>query len=122
MPFNKSTRNETARARVKRRLRSRIKGTSERPRLLVFKSAKHTYAHIIDDQAKKTLMGVSTLSPSLDLKGMRGLDKAAAVGKAIAEKAKASGIEKVVFDRNGYKYHGRVKAVAEAAREAGLNF
>jgi large subunit ribosomal protein L18 len=122
MPFDKSTRNESARTRVKRRLRSKIQGTAERPRLLVFKSAKHMYAHIIDDVANKTLLGISTLNPSLDLKEKRGLEKAAAIGKAIAEKAKAAGIEMVVFDRNGYKYHGRIKAVADGAREGGLNF
>lgn len=124
MPFNKRTNKEDNRSRVKLRIRSRVNGDAQRPRLTVFKSGKHIYAHLVDDVLNKTLMGVSSLNPAHkeELKDKRGLEKAAIIGRVIAEKAKAAGFEKVVFDRNGYKYHGRVKAVADGAREAGLNF
>lgn len=124
MPFNQRVSKEDKRGRVKRSIRSRISGTAERPRLTVFKSGKHIYAHIVDDVLNKTLMGVSTLNPGLkdDLKEQRGLDKATRIGKAIAEKAVAAGIDKVVFDRNGFRYHGRIKALADGAREGGLTF
>jgi large subunit ribosomal protein L18 len=110
-------------AREKRHnsLRKRVAGTAERPRLAVFRSAKHIYAQVIDDDQKKTLVSTS------DQKFEKGSDddkkaRAKKVGADIAAKCKAAGIEKVVFDRAGYKYHGRVSALAEGAREAGLKF
>ena len=113
------------RLRKKKRIRKVVSGTNERPRLAVFRSASNIYAQLIDDVANRTLAGVSTLTP--DLKGQvsktKGkVDGAKLVGKAIADKAKALKIETVVFDRGGYLYHGRVKAVAEGARENGLKF
>jgi len=109
-----------ARNRIKRRVRGKIQGTAECPRLSVFRSNKQIYAQIIDDRAGRTLAAAGSLGAD-EAKGAK-LDQAAAVGKMIAEKAKAAGIEKVVFDRNGYLYHGRVKTLAEAAREGGLKF
>lgn len=102
----------------------KITGTSERPRLAVFRSNSHIYAQLLNDLDGCTLATASTLSPELADHRRRGGTTAAAteVGKLIAEKAKAAGVQKVVFDRGGYLYHGRVKAVAEAAREAGLEF
>lgn len=114
----------TGRERRKLRIRNKIAGTEERPRLSVFRSAKHIYAQVVDDGAGKTLAAASTLSP--DLKGSLGeADKTEAakkVGALIAEICAKHSIDRVVFDRNGYLYHGRVKALAEAAREAGLKF
>ncbi|RMG82496.1 MAG: 50S ribosomal protein L18 [Bacteroidetes bacterium] len=107
------------RIKIKRRIRKKIHGTAERPRLSVYRSNKEIYAQLIDDVAQKVITGASSLK--LDKKGTK-TEVAAEVGKLIAEKAKAAGIEKVVFDRNGYLYHGRVKALADAAREAGLKF
>jgi large subunit ribosomal protein L18 len=109
-----------ARNRIKRRVRGKIQGTAECPRLSVFRSNKQIYAQIIDDRAGRTLAAAGSLGAD-EAKGAK-LDQAAAVGKIIAEKAKAAGIETVVFDRNGYLYHGRVKTLAEAAREGGLKF
>ncbi len=107
--------------RRNRRTRYRIKKLAgSRPRLSVFRSNKHIYAQIIDDRAGRTVAAAGSWGAD-DTKGPK-LDQAAAVGKMIAEKAKAAGIESVVFDRNGYLYHGRVKSLAEAAREAGLKF
>ncbi len=99
------------------RVRKAVNGTSERPRLVVFRSVKHIYAQIVDDVAQRTLLTVGD-------EGMNGTksERALAVGKSVAEKAKAAGIAKVVFDRAGYQYHGRVKAVADGAREGGLEF
>jgi large subunit ribosomal protein L18 len=114
------TKKTFARNRIKRRVRGKIQGTSECPRLSVFRSNKQIYAQIIDDRAGKTLAAAGSLGAD-EAKGPK-LDQAAAVGKMIAEKAKAAGIETVVFDRNGYLYHGRVKTLAEAAREGGLKF
>ncbi|MDA1336883.1 MAG: 50S ribosomal protein L18 [Bacteroidetes bacterium] len=114
------TKKTFARNRIKRRVRGKIHGTSECPRLSVFRSNKQIYAQIIDDRAGKTLAAAGSLGAD-EAKGPK-LDQAAAVGKMIAEKAKAAGIETVVFDRNGYLYHGRVKTLAEAAREGGLKF
>jgi len=104
------------------RIRKNISGTAERPRLNVYRSSKNIYAQIIDDANGTTLVAASTVEASL--KGTNGgnIDAASSVGKLIAEKAKEKGIETVVFDRGGYIYHGRVKALADAAREAGLNF
>ena len=106
------------------RLRKRLSGTPERPRLAVFRSHHHIYAQVIDDAAGNTLAAASTLDPDLrDQPPTSGkIDNATAVGTSIAKKSKDAGIERVVFDRGGYAYHGRVKALAEAAREAGLEF
>ncbi|MEO7096040.1 MAG: 50S ribosomal protein L18 [Polyangiales bacterium] len=112
------------RERRKLRIRKRISGNVERPRLSVFRSAKHIYAQVVDDTTGKTLAHASSLSK--ELKGKTDeLDKTAtakAVGKLIGEQCKAKKIGKIVFDRNGYIYHGRIKALADAAREAGLSF
>ena len=108
-----------ARLRRHRRVRGKISGTAARPRLDVFRSAKHIYAQLIDDEAGVTLAAASTLDK--DFNGYGGnIDAATEVGKNIAKKALAKGIEEVVFDRGGFVYHGRVKAVAEGAREGGL--
>ncbi|HEY9856900.1 MAG TPA: 50S ribosomal protein L18 [Stenomitos sp.] len=106
------------------RLRERISGTAERPRLAVFRSQQHIYAQIIDDVEGKTLASASTLDPELrsSLTNGRTVEAATAVGKAIAERAKTKGIESVVYDRGGFLYHGRIAALAEAAREGGLSF
>jgi large subunit ribosomal protein L18 len=118
---------EDRRDRIKLRLRKRIVGTSERPRLTVFRSQAHIYAQAIDDRAGQTLEAASSLDPSVR-EGMGGKTRsgnrlgAQAVGRAIAERLIAKGITEVVFDRNGFLYHGRVRAVADAAREAGLKF
>lgn len=109
------------RKRRKRRIRAKISGTKERPRLCVFRSNKHIYAQIIDDEAKKVLTGASDLELKEKPKGTK-TEIAYMVGQLIAQKAKKKKIKKVVFDRGGYKYHGRVKALAEAARKEGLVF
>jgi large subunit ribosomal protein L18 len=118
--------NPRAKARLKRkaRVRRRIHGTVERPRLSVFRSARHMYAQIIDDVSGQTLVSASTLSKDLaeKIKGKEKAEVANLVGQAIGTKAKEKGIAKVVFDRNGYLYHGRVKALSEGARKAGLDF
>ena len=113
----------TSRKKRKMRIRKRVIGTAERPRLSVFRSAKHIYAQVIDDIAGKTIASVSTLSK--DLKGNLEGDKtkaAVTVGTLVAELLKSKKVSKVVFDRNGYLFHGRVKALADAARKAGLDF
>jgi large subunit ribosomal protein L18 len=106
------------------RVRGRVSGTAARPRLCVFRAVRHIYAQIIDDLTGVTLAAASTLSKELrpELKRSWNKQAAQAVGKLIAEKAKAKGVTAVVFDRNGRRYHGRVKALAEAAREGGLKF
>ena len=106
------------------RLRKKISGTHERPRLCVRRSLHHLYAMLVDDSRGHTIAAASTLDESLrsQLSSKTNLAAAKAVGSAIAEKAKAAGISEVVFDRGGYKYHGRVRALADAAREAGLSF
>ena len=107
----------------KERIRKKVSGSTERPRLTIYKSARHMHAQIIDDSTGKTLVAASTLSK--ELKGKLEGDKkecAKKVGALLAEKAKAAKIEKVVFDRNGFPYHGRVAAIADAAREGGLQF
>ncbi|MBC8458655.1 MAG: 50S ribosomal protein L18 [Deltaproteobacteria bacterium] len=114
-----------ARLRRKKRVRKKIHGNSERPRLSVFRSSKHIYAQIIDDTTGRTLAEASSLSKDLSKKVLKiGGNKkgAASVGAAISERALKSGIKKVVFDRNGFLFHGRVKALSEAAREFGLEF
>jgi len=109
-----------AEKRVRRHLRVRktVQGTPERPRLVVKRSLKHIYAQIVDDAANRTILTVSDLTVGEGKKA----ERAAAVGKALAERAKEAGITRVVFDRAGYQYHGRVKAVADGAREGGLEF
>ncbi len=106
------------------RVRSKISGTAERPRLVVFRSLKHIYAQLVDDDRGVTLLGVSDGSEGVEAAGeTKGkVARGKAVGKLIAEKAKAAGFSRVVFDRAGYRYHGRVQAVAEGAREGGLEF
>ncbi len=119
---------EASRAELRRvrhkRIRKHITGTAERPRLCVFRSSRHIYAQIIDDQNGHTLVSASTLEEQLrdQVKGLKKTEQAAAVGRLIAERALEKGIKTVVFDRGGYKYHGRVKALADASREAGLEF
>ena len=111
------------RERRKRRVRKRIAGTQERPRLTVFRSHKNIYAQIIDDVAGHTLAAASSLRQRGELQGDGGNRSAArVVGRALAEQATQAGIKKVVFDRNGYPYHGRVRELADAAREGGLEF
>lgn len=112
------------RRRIHRRIRAKVVGSSERPRLCVYRSSQYIYAQIVDDSQGKTLVAASTVEKDLrgDGKGTGNIEASKIVGKAIAERAKAKGIETVVFDRGGYLYHGRVKAVAEAARESGLKF
>lgn len=114
----------TAREKRKARIRRKITGTAARPRLTIYKSLKHMYAQLVDDVAGKTLVAVSTGSKALkdEVKEDDKTGAAKKVGQAIAKAAKEKGIEAVVFDRNGFDYHGRVEAVAAAAREAGLKF
>jgi len=106
------------------RMRNKVQGTPDRPRLNVYKSSKHMYAQIIDDMAGKTIISASTLNKELqkDLESTGNKEAARKVGKKVAELAKEKGIETVIFDRGGYIYHGRVKELAEGAREAGLKF
>lgn len=115
------SRNES-RKLVHRRIRRGLRGTPERPRLNVFRSLKHIYAQIIDDTAQCTLVAVSSADKSAAVKSGGNAAGAKAVGRLAAERAREKGIRKVVFDRGGYRYHGRVKALADAAREAGLEF
>jgi large subunit ribosomal protein L18 len=116
--------NITGRHRRHRRVRKRVYGTAERPRLCVFRSLRYTYAQLIDDDASRTLAEADSREPDLVPDGAsRGAIAAArAVGRAIGERAKETGLTQVVFDRSGYLYHGRVRALAEGAREAGLQF
>lgn len=107
------------RLKKKIRIRKTVKGTSERPRLCVFRSTAHIYAHVINDDQQKTILTVSSLTVKDKLNGK---DMAKHVGKAIAEAAVKKGIKSVVFDRNGFIYHGRVQSLADGAREGGLNF
>ncbi len=122
-PVRKISRSEH-RQRIHRRVRQRVQGTPQRPRLSVFRSIEQIYAQVIDDGTGRTLAAASSLDKDTRQQTKRGANIAAAkvVGKAIAERAQAAGISQVVFDRGGYKYHGRVKALADAAREAGLKF
>ena len=113
-----------ARKRRHRRIRNRISGTVERPRLNVFRSLDHIYAQVIDDVAGITLVSASTVDKGLreEVSGKSKKEQAAMVGKAIAERAKVAGVSTVLFDRGGYLYHGRIKALADGAREGGLEF
>ena len=116
-----NTSRATVREAIHRRIRRKVKGSGERPRLAVYRSLNHIYAQVVDDQLGKTIVSASTTEK--DLRGASGgnLDAARRIGRAIAERALARGIESVVFDRGGYLYHGRIKALTDAAREAGLN-
>jgi large subunit ribosomal protein L18 len=113
-----------AREGRRRRVRQKIRGAADRPRLCVFRSAAHIYAQLVDDVAGTTLAAASTLTPSVKeaAKGLKKTEKARLVGQAIGEAILAKGLKKVVFDRNGFLYHGRVKALSEGARAAGLDF
>ncbi|HEV8357443.1 MAG TPA: 50S ribosomal protein L18 [Gemmatimonadales bacterium] len=113
---------EERRYRRHLRVRKKVTGTPERPRLVIFRSIKHIYAQLVDDDRGATLLGVSDGSEGLALDGQGKVAKAKATGKLLADRARAAGIAKVVFDRAGYRYHGRVKAVADGAREGGLEF
>jgi large subunit ribosomal protein L18 len=122
MATNKSRSN--ARARRHTRVRKHISGTPERPRLNVFRSLAEIYAQVIDDEAGRTLVSASSIDQELRSKmvGLKKTEQARLVGKALADRAKVAGIQQVVFDRGGYRYIGRVKALADAARESGLEF
>ena len=119
-----SIKSRIARKRRHRRVRRKISGTTARPRLNVFRSLDQIYAQVIDDTTGHTLVSASTVDTALrsELDGKNKSEKATAVGKLVAERAQEAGIQQVVFDRGGFIYHGRVKALAEAAREAGLQF
>ena len=104
------------------RVRKRVSGTAERPRLVVFRSLKHIYAQLVDDDQGQVLLGVSDSSEGISMDGQGKVARGKAAGKLLADRAKSKGITKVVFDRAGYRYHGRVRAVAEGAREGGLEF
>ena len=121
--INKESRSEI-RAKKHLKIRNRFSGTAERPRLAVFRSNNHMYAQIIDDSEGKTLVSASTLDKALkaELEKTNNVDAAAAVGKLVGERAVAAGIKEVVFDRGGFIYQGKIKALADAAREAGLEF
>lgn len=122
-PVRKLSRN-AHRRQIHRRVRTRVAGTAERPRLCVYRSNSNIYAQIIDDRAGRTLVSASSLDQQTrqQIRGGNNVAAAKVVGKIIAERARTAGIEKVVFDRGGYMYHGRVEALATAAREAGLKF
>jgi len=122
--MKKNTLKTERRNKIRKRIRSTIRGTAERPRLSIFKSNKHVYLQLIDDLGNTTITTVSTKSQSLqsELKGKAGVESAKIIGEALAKTALDQGINKVVFDRSGYKYHGIVKAAAEGAREGGLDF
>ena len=122
--MDKAKEKRLARQRRHARVRKRVSGTTERPRLCVFRSLKHIYAQVIDDTQANTLVSVSTLEPEVraELEGKDKKAQAAIAGEILARRAKDAGIETVVFDRGGYKYHGRVKSLADAAREGGLKF
>jgi len=111
-------------ARRKRhdRIRLRLEGTESRPRLAVFRSNTHIYAQVIDDASGRTLAAASTLEKELRGSSSTKTEEAAVVGRLVAERAKTAGVERVVFDRAGFRYHGRIKSLADAAREAGLDF
>jgi large subunit ribosomal protein L18 len=112
---------DARRRRIHERIRARVKGTAERPRLAVFRSLKHIYVQVIDDRAGRTLASASSAEKASPVRG-GNIACAKAIGKLVAERAQANGVKLVVFDRGGFLYHGRIKALAEAAREAGLEF
>ena len=113
---------EGRRRRRHLRVRKKVQGTPERPRLVVFRSSKHIYAQVVDDSRGVTLLGASDRSEGIAVEGGGKVAKSTALGKLVAEKAKAQGITRVVFDRGGFQYHGRIKAVADGARNGGLEF
>lgn len=119
-----SEKSRTARKRRQKNVRLKVSGTSERPRLNVFRSLDHIYAQVIDDSTGQTLASASTVDKEVAamVAGKNKKDQAAIVGKVVAERAKSAGLTQVVFDRGGYLYHGRVKALADGAREGGLEF
>ena len=110
------------RVRIHERIRQRVSGTEERPRLAVFRSVKHIYAQVIDDRKGHTVASASSAEKNSSVRSGGNVAGAKEIGKLIAERAKTKGVNKVVFDRGGYLYHGRVKALADAARESGLEF
>jgi len=120
--MDKVQRKKQRRDKIRRRIRSSIRGTKERPRMSVFKSNKHIYVQLIDDLNNHTLISASSLSNEIEdqVNDKTGVEQAQIIGKHLAEKALSANINKVVFDRGGYKYHGQIKAIAEAAREGGL--
>ena len=113
----KTAKKVTQRARIRRRIRAKVAGTTERPRLSVFRSNKHIYAQVIDDTTGTTLAAASTRESG---QGGSGVEASKAVGQRVAERAKEAGVDRAVFDRGGYRYHGNVKALADGAREGGL--
>jgi large subunit ribosomal protein L18 len=115
---------EEARLKRKDSIRKRVHGTAERPRLTVFRSAKHIYAQVVDDDAQKTLAATSTLAADVreSIGGMKKKDRAKKIGETIAKMCLSKGVAQVVFDRNGFIYHGRISALADGAREGGLKF
>ncbi len=119
-PYNR----REAREARHRRIRKRVSGTPERPRLAVFRSHQHIYAQLVDDVAGRTLVAASTVEPELTkrVQNLTPLEAARVVGEAVAERSKAKGFSRVVFDRGGYLYHGRIQALAEGARQNGLEF
>ncbi|MEP7365467.1 MAG: 50S ribosomal protein L18 [Acidobacteriota bacterium] len=119
--INKPTRN-AHRARLHKRIRAKVSGTAERPRLAVYRSLTHIYAQVIDDRAGKTIVSASSHEKGGKVKDGGKVTGAKEIGKLVAERAIEKGVKSVVFDRGGYLYHGRVKALADAAREAGLEF
>ncbi|HTY42882.1 MAG TPA: 50S ribosomal protein L18 [Thermoanaerobaculia bacterium] len=122
--MNRTQARTEARAKVRRRIRQTVRGITERPRLAVYKSGRHIYAQVIDDAVGTTLAHASSLDAGLRKESVKGASRDAAgkVGILVAERARKAGVTKVVFDRGGYRYHGRVKALADAARQGGLEF
>ena len=118
--IHKTAKNEI-RSRIHKRIRRKLAGTADRPRLAVFRSVAHIYAQVIDDDAGRTLVSASSVDKAAKTNG-GNVAAAKVIGKLVAERANEKGIKAVVFDRGGYRYHGRVKALADAAREAGLEF
>ena len=121
-PIHKPKTREQRRYRRHLRLRKKVAGTAERPRLVVFRSLKHIYAHLVDDDRGVVLLGVADRTKGVTVEGTGKVARGRAVGKLLAERAKEQGIARAVFDRGGYGFHGRVRAVAEGAREGGLEF
>lgn len=120
--MNKNVRKQTQRSRRRIGIRKRVGGTVEKPRLAVFKSLNHIYAQVIDDLSGRTLASASTVEKDLGIAKTGNATAAAVVGSKVAERAKAAGVKSVVFDRGGFRYHGRLKALADAARKGGLEF
>lgn len=113
---------DARRRRIHTRIRDRVKGSTDRPRLAIFRSLKHIYAQVIDDRAGRTIAAASSAEKNSIVKVGGNLAGAKEIGKLVAERAQAQGVKQVVFDRGGFLYHGRIKALADAAREAGLEF